>query len=52
MIFTYFCMVCLMIGAEINYFYHREIDWLTRKLIPKPIRDRQQKRRLEKRKKS
>lgn len=31
MVFLYFCMICLMIGAEINAFYHKEIDRHTRK---------------------
>ena len=25
MVWLYFCMVCLMIGAELNYFYHKQI---------------------------
>ena len=52
MIFTYFCMVCMMIGAEINYFYHREIDWFTYKLVPRPIRRWREKKALQKRKQS
>ncbi len=32
MVFMYFCMVCMMIGAEINVCFHKEIDWFTRKL--------------------
>lgn len=32
MVFMYFCMVCMMIGAEINVYFHKEIDWFTRKL--------------------
>ena len=43
MIFTYFCMVCLMIGAEINVYFHREIDWFTMLLIPGFIRKRMKK---------
>lgn len=38
MVFTYFCMVCLMVGAEINVIYHREIDRFTGRLIPKFLR--------------
>ncbi len=25
MVWLYFCMICLMLGAEINYFYHEQI---------------------------
>ena len=32
MIWLYFCMVCLMLGAEFNFCFHREIDWFTGKL--------------------
>ena len=35
MVFTYFCMVCMMIGAEINVYFHKEIDWFTRWLSVK-----------------
>lgn len=38
MIFMYFCMICLMLGAEINVIYHKEIDWFTYRLIPKFLR--------------
>ena len=40
MIFLYFCMVCLMIGAEINVHFHREIDWFTFRMLPHFIRKR------------
>ena len=36
MVWLYFCMVCLMIGAEFNFYFHNEIDWFTRKLKRKP----------------
>ena len=38
MIFLYFCMICLMIGAEINVHFHREIDWFTFRMLPHFIR--------------
>lgn len=31
MVWLYFCLVCLMIGAEFNYFFHDEIKWFSRK---------------------
>ena len=31
MVFMYFCMVCMMIGAEINVYFHNEIDWFMRR---------------------
>ena len=40
MIFLYFCMVCLMIGAEINVHFHREIDWFTFRMLPRFVRKR------------
>jgi len=40
MIFLYFCMICLMIGAEINVHFHREIDWFTFRMLPHFIRKR------------
>jgi len=40
MIFLYFCMVCLMIGAELNVHFHREIDWFTFRMLPRFIRKR------------
>ena len=40
MIFLYVCMVCLMIGAEINVHFHREIDWFTFRMLPHFIRKR------------
>lgn len=35
MVWLYFCMVCLMIGAEINYFYHKQIKGLINLIIRK-----------------
>lgn len=32
MVWLYFCMVCLMIGAEFNFYFHNEISWFTRKI--------------------
>ena len=40
MIFLYFCMVCLMIGAELNVYFHREIDRFTFRMLPRFIRKR------------
>ncbi len=33
MVWLYFCMVCLMLGAEINYVYHEYIDRTTGKFL-------------------
>ena len=33
MIWLYFCMLCLMFGAEFNYMYHDRIDSVTGKLL-------------------
>ena len=38
MIFLYFSMICLMIGAELNVHFHREIDWVTFRMLPHFIR--------------
>lgn len=32
MVWLYFCMVCLMIGAEFNFCFHNEICWFLKKL--------------------
>ena len=40
MIFLYFCMICLMIGAELNVHFHREIDRFTFRMLPHFIRKR------------
>ena len=48
MVFTYFCMVCLMLGAEINVFYHKEIDWFTNKFVPGFIKRRRVEKALKK----
>lgn len=48
MVFMYFCMVCMMIGAEINVYFHKEIDWFTRKLSVRYIyRNHKRKRALK-----
>ena len=33
MIWLYFCMVCLMLGAEFNFFFHDKIDRITGKIF-------------------
>lgn len=48
MILTYFCMVCLMIGAEINFCFHKEIDWFTRKISIRYIKEKHAKRKAAK----
>ena len=48
MIFMYFCMVCMMIGAEINVYFHKEIDWFTRFLSFKYLRNRRRMRKRAK----
>ncbi len=51
MVFMYFCMACMMIGAEINVYFHREIDWFTRFISIRYIRRRHRKKKEEKRRK-
>ena len=51
MIFMYFCMVCMMIGAEINVYFHREIDWFTRFISIRYLRRKHRKKKAEKRRK-
>ena len=41
MVWLYFCMVCLMIGAEFNVWFHSEINWLLNKLRIKRQRKKQ-----------
>lgn len=48
MVFMYFCMICLMLGAEINVIYHKEIDWFTYRLIPKFLRRRKERKKEKK----
>lgn len=48
MILTYFCMVCLMIGAEINFYFHKEIDWFTRRFSIRYIREKRAERKAAK----
>lgn len=38
MVWLYFCMVCLMIGAEFNFFYHKQIDRIIRMIFRKKKR--------------
>ncbi len=33
MVWLYFCMVCLMLGAEFNYFYNKQIDKITLRIF-------------------
>lgn len=48
MILTYFCMVCLMIGAEINFYFHKEIDWFTRRFSIRYIKEKRAERKAAK----
>lgn len=51
MVFMYFCMVCLMIGVEINVYFHKEIDWYTRFLSIRYLRNRRRMRKQQKKEK-
>lgn len=39
MVWLYFCMICLMLGAEINYFYHEQIKAFEFKALKKRIKN-------------
>ncbi len=47
MIFLYFCMACMMIGAEINVYFHYQIDWYTRFISIRHIRRKHHRKKIE-----
>lgn len=44
MVWLYFCMVCLMLGAEINYFYHDRIKEMSIKKLKTELKKRKNKK--------
>lgn len=44
MVWLYFCMVCLMLGAEINYFYHDLIKEMSIKKLKTEFKKRKNKK--------